>query len=128
MPYYGSRSDHPLDDSPLDLAPRRLIVPRRRLRELSTDHTIYRTPDLLVNNERTNNRNRNRNRNGAMVTTHPMSSDIEQPESPPVINYIIKSTTRYFFYAIALIQKFIRINYTTQLLILNTRKSILYST
>lgn len=87
LPYYGgSRSEHPLDDSPLDLAPRRLIAPRRRLRELSTDHTIYRAPDLLVNNEITED-----SINRVVATMHhAMSSDIEQPESPPVINYIIE--------------------------------------
>lgn len=78
MPRYVSRPE--LDDSPLDLAPRRLIAyPRRRLRELSTDHTIYRTPDLPVNNELTDD-----SFNRVMASMHAMSSDIEQPESPPV--------------------------------------------
>lgn len=80
MPYYGSRSEHPVDDSPLDLAPRRLIAPRRRLRELSTDNTIYRAPDLLVNNEFTED-----TLNRVMASMHTMASDVEQPESPPVI-------------------------------------------
>lgn len=80
MPYYGSRAEHSFDDSPLDLAPRRLIAPRRRLRELSTDHTIYRAPNLLVNNELTED-----SINRVMANMHAMNSDVEQPESPPVI-------------------------------------------
>jgi len=86
MPYYGSRSEHPLDDSPLDLAPRRLIAPRRRLRELSTDHTIYRTPNLLVDDDMTDDP---MNRAiASMVSNVSIASDVEQPESPSVIKYI----------------------------------------
>jgi len=83
MPYYGSRSEHPLDDSPLDLAPRRLIAPRRRLRELSTDHTIYRTPNLLVDDDMTDDP-----MNRAIASMVSIASDVEQPESPSVIKYI----------------------------------------
>lgn len=82
MPYYGSRLEHPLDDSPLDLAPRRLIAPRRRLRELSSDHTIYRAPNLLVNNEPTDD-----SLNRVIASMNAVTSDVEQPESPPVINF-----------------------------------------
>lgn len=82
MPYYGSRTEHSLDDSPLDLAPRRLIAPRRRLRELSTDHTIYRAPNVIVNNEITED-----SINRVMASMHAINSDVEQPESPPVIKF-----------------------------------------
>lgn len=85
MPYYGSRTENSLDDSPLDLAPRRLIAPRRRLRELSSDHTIYRAPNLLVNNELTED-----SINRVMASMHAMNSDVEQPESPPVIKFYKK--------------------------------------
>lgn len=83
LPYYGSRSEHPLDDSPLDLAPRRLIAPRRRLRELSTDHTVYRTPNLLVDDDMTDDP-----MNRAIASMVSIASDVEQPESPPVIKDI----------------------------------------
>jgi len=83
MPYYGSRSEHPLDDSPLDLAPRRLIAPRRRLRELSTDHTIYRTPNLLVDDDMADDP-----MNRAIASMVSIASDVEQPESPSVIKCI----------------------------------------
>lgn len=83
MPYYGSRSEH-LDDGPLDLAPRRVIAPRRRIRELSTDHTIYRTPNLLVNNELTGD---SLNRVMTATRMYATSLDLEQPESPSVIIY-----------------------------------------
>jgi len=82
MPYYGYRSEHHFDDSPLDLAPRRLIAPRRRLRILSTDHSIYRGPNILVNNEIVDE-----SLNQVMANMHAMSSNVEQPESPPVIIY-----------------------------------------
>jgi len=83
MPYYGSRSENPLDDSPLDLAPRRLIAPRRRLRELTTDHTIYRAPNLLVNDDTTDD-----SVNRAITSMVSVASDVEQPEYLPVIKYI----------------------------------------
>lgn len=83
MPYYGSRSEHPLDDSPLDLAPRRLIAPRRRLRELSTDHTIFRTQNLPVDDVMTDDP-----MNRAIASIVSIASNVEQPESPPVIKYI----------------------------------------
>lgn len=82
VPYYGSRSEH-LDDAPLDLTPRRLIAPRRRIRELSTDHTIFRTHNLLVNNEVAGD-----SLNRVLTALHARNSDFEQPESPPVIIYI----------------------------------------
>jgi len=83
MPYYGSRSEHLLDDSPLDLAPRRLIAPRRRLRELSTDYTFYRAPNLLVYEDMTDDP-----MNRAVSSMVSIASDVEQPESPSVIKYI----------------------------------------
>lgn len=73
-------SEYPLDDIPLDLAPRRLIAPRRRLRELSTDHITHIAPNLLINNEMIDE-----SLNRVMTSMHAMSSDVEQPESPPVI-------------------------------------------
>jgi len=73
-------SEYPLDDIPLDLAPRRLIAPRRRLREPSTDHIIHTAPNLLINNEIIDE-----SLNRVMTSMHTMSSDVEQPESPPVI-------------------------------------------
>lgn len=75
-PYYVSRTEHPLDDSPLDLAPQRIIAPRRRLGEFSADHPIYRAPDLLINNELTED---SINRVMAAMT------NTQQPESPAVI-------------------------------------------
>lgn len=81
MPYYGSRTEHSLDDTPLDLAPRRLIAPRRRMRELSIDHTIYRTPNVIVRNDEMTEDTLNR------VMASVMNSDVEQPESPPVIKF-----------------------------------------
>lgn len=78
-PYSGTRSIHLLEESPLDLAPRRLIAPRRRLRELTTDHTIYSPPNLLLNNEMSDDVN-----SGVIVPS--IISDAEQPESPPVNN------------------------------------------
>lgn len=83
MPYYGSRSEHPIDDSPLDLAPRRLIAPRRRLRELSADHTIFRIQNLPVDGDMTDDP-----MNRAIASMVSIASDVEQPESPPVIKYI----------------------------------------
>lgn len=83
MPLYGSRSEHLLEDSPLDLAPRRLIAPRRRLRELSTDPTIYRAPNLLVDEDMTDEP---LNRTIASIVS--IASDLEQPESPSVIIYL----------------------------------------
>jgi len=82
MPYYSIHSEHPIDDSPLDLAPRRLIAPRRRFRELSIDHTIYRAPNLLVNDDLID---APMNRDIESMVT--IASDVEQPESPPVIKY-----------------------------------------
>lgn len=73
----GTRSIHFLDEIPLDLAPWRLIAPRRRLRELTTDHTIYRAPNLLVSNEI--------NDDGVGPVQSTMS-DGEQPELLPVNN------------------------------------------
>jgi len=83
MPYYGSRSEHLLEDSPLDLAPRRLIAPRRRLRELSTDLTTYRAPNLLVDEDMTDEP-----MNRSIASMVSIASDIEQPESPSVITYL----------------------------------------
>lgn len=77
-PYYSFRSE--LEDSPLDLAPRRLIAPRRRLREYSTDHPTYRAPDLLVNNELTED---------PINRVMTAMANTQQPESPAVISFII---------------------------------------
>lgn len=80
MIFYGSRSEHSLDDSPLDLAPRRLIAPRRRLRELSTDHTINSALNLLPSEENSMDQ--------VISRMQTLSSDLEQPESPPVITFL----------------------------------------
>lgn len=77
-PYYGSRSEHPLDDSPLDLAPRRLIAPRRRLREFVVEN--FRTPDSLPNNELSED---SINR---IILGESMANQ-QQPESPAVTIY-----------------------------------------
>lgn len=84
MTYAGTRPIYFLQETPLDLAPRRMIAPRRRLREFSLDNTIYRAPNLIVNNDIAEDLSR-------LVAAHTSSSDAEQPESPPVkIIFIIK--------------------------------------
>lgn len=76
IPYVGTRPIYLLEETPLDLAPRRLIAPRRRLRELSTNHTIYNASQSLITNEILEVVNR----------VHSIDSDAEQPESPSVNN------------------------------------------
>lgn len=79
VPYTsGTLFEHLLDDTPLDLAPRRLIAPRRRLRDIST---IYRAPVLLLDDDPTNLDDISI----PLQNLVSMASDVEQPESPPVI-------------------------------------------
>ncbi|VVC31643.1 Hypothetical protein CINCED_3A017272 [Cinara cedri] len=70
--FFGSHLEHPLDDSPLDLAPRRLIAPRRRLREFAAEH--YRTQELQANNDFTED-----SINRVMAN---VMANQQQPESP----------------------------------------------
>lgn len=74
-PYVGTRPINLLEETPLDLAPRRLIAPRRRLRgELSTN-TVYNASQSLITEILE-----------VVNRVHSIDSDADQPESPSVNN------------------------------------------
>lgn len=88
LPIHGPGLEFPVDDSPLDLAPRRVIAPRRmmaprrRLREFPTDHVMYRNSGIV--DELTED-----SINRMMTGINAITPDVEQLESPTVI---------FFFY------------------------------
>ncbi|XP_027837521.2 probable E3 ubiquitin-protein ligase HERC1 [Aphis gossypii] len=75
--HYTIHPEHPIDDSPLDLAPRRLIA-RRRPTELSPDHSLFMPPNYLEPDDYMDDI-----LNGDTDSMATIASDVEQPESPP---------------------------------------------